>query len=129
MMAAPTFRKQERIVSGRLIETLFGKGSSQSLAAYPLRAVYMQTEHQEGHAPVQILISVPKKRFKHAVDRNRVKRQVREAYRRNKQLLSDSVVEGKELLIAFIWLSDRHCPTEEVEKRVVSILQRIAKKS
>lgn len=129
MMAAPTFRKQERIVSGRLIETLFGKVSSQSLAAYPLRAVYMQTEHQEGHAPVQILISVPKKRFKHAVDRNRVKRQVREAYRRNKQLLSDSVVEGKELLIAFIWLSDRHCPSEEVEKRVVSILQRIAKKS
>ena len=129
MMAAPTFRKQERIVSGRLIETLFGKGSSQSLAAYPLRAVYMQTEHQEGHAPVQILISVPKKRFKHAVDRNRVKRQVREAYRRNKQLLSDSVVEGKELLIAFIWLSDRHCPSEEVEKRIVSILQRIAKKS
>ena len=61
MMAAPTFRKQERIVSGRLIETLFGKGSSQSLAVYPLRAVYMQTEHQEGHAPVQILISVPKK--------------------------------------------------------------------
>lgn len=129
MMAAPTFRKQERIVSGRLIETLFGKGSSQSLAAYPLRAVYMQTEHQEGHAPVQILISVPKKRFKHAVDRNRVKRQVREAYRCYKQLLSDSVVEGKELLIAFIWLSDRHFPTEEVEKRVVSILQRIAKKS
>ena len=129
MMAAPTFRKQERIVSGRLIETLFGKGSSQSLAAYPLRAVYMQTEHQEGHAPVQILISVPKKRFKHAVDRNRVKRQVREAYRCHKQLLSDRVVEGKELLIAFIWLSDRHCPTEEVEKRVVSILQRIAKKS
>ena len=129
MMAAPTFRKQERIVSGRLIETLFGKGSSQSLAVYPLRAVYMQTEHQEGHAPVQILISVPKKRFKHAVDRNRVQRQVREAYRCDKQLLSDSVVEGKELLIAFIWLSDRHCPTEEVEKRVVSILQRIAKKS
>ena len=129
MMAAPTFRKQERIVSGKLIETLFGKVSSQSLAAYPLRVVYMQTEHQEGHAPVQILISVPKKRFKHAVDRNRVKRQVREAYRRNKQLLSDSVVEGKELLIAFIWLSDRHCPSEEVEKRIVSILQRIAKKS
>jgi len=95
MVAPMTFRKQERIVSKQLIETLFGKGSSQSLAAYPLRAVYMQTEHQEGHAPVQILISVPKKRFKHAVDRNRVKRQVREAYRCHKQLLSDSVVGGK----------------------------------
>jgi len=126
---APTFRKKERIVSGRLIETLFGKGDSLSLAAFPLRAVYMQTNRQKGHAPVQILISVPKKRFKHAVDRNRVKRQVREAYRQHKQLLSEITPEDKELLIAFIWLSDRHCPTDMVEKRVVSILQRIAKKA
>ena len=125
---APTFRKQERIVSHQLIETLFEKGDSQSLAAYPLRAVFLQTERQQGHAPIQILISVPKKRFKHAVDRNRVKRQVREAYRHHKQLLSDIIPDDKELLIAFIWLSDSHCPSIEVEKRMVSLLQRIAKK-
>ena len=124
-MAAPTFRKQERIVSTRLMEMLFGKGGSRSLAAYPLRAVYLQTEHQKGCAPVQILISVPKKRFKHAVDRNRVKRQIREAYRHHKQLLDGAVAEDRQLLIAFIWLSDRHYLTEEVEKKVVSILQHI----
>lgn len=127
-MKAKGFPKREHIVSTRLIETLFGSGS-QSMAAYPLRAVFRLAPRQLSGVPVQVLLSVPKKRFKHAVDRNRVKRQVREAYRCHKQLLSDSVVEGKELLIAFIWLSDRHCPTEEVEKRVVSILQRIAKKS
>ena len=87
MMMAPTFRKQERIVSHQLIETLFEKGDSQTLAAYPLRAVFLQTERQQGHAPIQILISVPKKRFKHAVDRNRVKRQVREAFRCHKEVL------------------------------------------
>ena len=125
---APTFRKQERIVSHQLIETLFEKGDSQSLAAYPLRAVFLQTERQQGHAPIQILISVPKKRFKHAVDRNRVKRQVREAYRHHKHLLCDIISDDKELLIAFIWLSDSHCPSIEVEKRMVSLLQRIAKK-
>lgn len=125
---APTFRKQERIVSHQLIETLFEKGDSQTLAAYPLRAVFLQTERQQGHAPIQILISVPKKRFKHAVDRNRVKRQVREAYRHHKQLISDIIPDDKELLIAFIWLSDSHCPSIEVEKRMVSLLQRIAKK-
>ena len=108
MTAAPTFRKQERIVSDLLIETLFEKGDSQSLAAYPLRVVYLQTERQPGHAPIQILISVPKKRFKHAVDRNRVKRQIREAYRRHKQLVINGIEEGRELLIAFIWISDRH---------------------
>ena len=128
MMMAPTFRKQERIVSHQLIETLFEKGDSQTLAAYPLRAVFLKKERQQGHAPVQILISVPKKRFKHAVDRNRVKRQVREAYRLHKQLISDIIPDDKELLIAFIWLSDSHCPSIEVEKRMVSLLQRIAKK-
>ena len=125
-MQAPTFRKKERIVSTRLIEMLFGKGDSQSLSAFPLRAVFLQTARQEKGAPVQILISVPKKRFKHAVDRNRVKRQIREAYRQHKILLEGKVDEEKLLMIAFIWLSDRHYPTSEIENRVVSLLERIA---
>lgn len=126
MTAAPrTFRKQERIVSKQLMETLFDKGDSHSLAAFPLRAIYTLTDRREGCAPVQILISVPKKRFKHAVDRNRVKRQVREAYRQHRQTLSESIADGQQLLVAFIWLSDRHCPSQEVEKRVVGILQKI----
>ena len=120
-----TFRKQERIVSHQLLETLFEKGDSQSLAAYPLRVIYTQTERRPDCAETQILISVPKKRFKHAVDRNKVKRQVREAYRKNKHLLSGSVSEGKQLLIAFVWLSDKHCTSAEVEKRVVSLLQKM----
>ena len=128
-MAAPTFRKQERIVSTRLIEMLFGKGDSQSLSAYPLRVVYLQTARQEKCAPIQILISVPKKRFKHAVDRNRVKRQIREAYRHHKQILDGTIAEEKQLIIAFIWLSDRHCLSSEIEKKVIGLLQRIAKGS
>ena len=108
---------------------LFGKGNSQSLTAFPLRAVFVQTARQSSCAPVQILISVPKKRFKHAVDRNRVKRQIREAYRHHKQLLEGVVAEDKQLLIAFIWLSDRHYQTNEVEKRVIGLLERTAAKS
>lgn len=127
MTAAPTLSKQERIVSKRLIEMLFGNGDSKSRSAFPLRAVYLQTARQAGCAPIQILISVPKKRFKHAVDRNRVKRQVREAYRHHKQILEGAVAEDGQLLIAFIWLSDRHCPSSEVEKKVVSLLQQINK--
>ena len=126
-MAAPTFRKKERIVSNRLIEMLFGKGDSQSLSVFPVRAVFLQTARQDHCAPVQILTSVPKKRFKHAVDRNRVKRQIREAYRHHKQLLEGAVAEDRQLIIAFIWLSDRHCPSTDIEKKVVSLLERIAK--
>lgn len=128
-MAAPTFSKKERVVSKKLIESLFEKGDSHSLAAFPLRVVYLQRERPQGEMPVQILISVPKKRFKHAIDRNRVKRQVRESYRYNKQAVWDIIPEDKQLLIAFIWLSDRHYPTDEVQKRVVTLLQKIANRS
>ena len=116
------------MVSLKLIEMLFGGGCSQSVAAFPLRAVYMLAERQPDEASVQLLISVPKKRFKHAVDRNRVKRQVREAFRRHKDMLYPSVPDNQRLFLAFIWLADEHFPTAEVEKRVVRLMQRIAER-
>ena len=127
MAAAPTFKKRERMVSNLLIEALFENGSSQSVSAFPLRAVYQMIERRDGHGPAQILISVPKKRFKHAVDRNRVKRQIREAYRQHKQLLWEGMAENQEMLVGFIWLSDRHYPTKEVGARVVKILEKLKK--
>ena len=123
-----TFRKRERMVSLKLIESLFGGGCSQSVAAFPLRAVYMLSERQRDDALVQLLISVPKKRFHHAVDRNRVKRQVREAFRQHKDLLCQVVPEGQRLLLAFIWLSDEHRPSKEIEGRIVSLMRRISEK-
>ena len=123
-----TFKKRERMVSLKLIESLFGGGCSFSVAAFPLRAVYMLSERQTGDSPVQLLISVPKKRFKHAVDRNRVKRQIREAFRQHKDLLWQVVPEEQRLLLAFIWLSDEHRLSKEVTQRVVGLMERISEK-
>lgn len=117
-----TFHKTERIVSQKLIDELFTSGQSKSLVAFPLRAVYMEKAEAE---TTQVLISVSKRHFKHAVDRNRVKRQIREAYRLNKQLLSCN----HPLAIAFIWLSDSHAPSEVVASRVKTLLKRISKSS
>jgi len=127
---APTFRKKERMVSNLLIEALFDNGKSQAITAFPVRVVFQQTERKPNttEVPVQVLISVPKKRFKHAVDRNRVKRQIREAYRHHKQILWERQPENQQLLLCFIWLSDRHYATKYVEKRIVSLLQRIAER-
>jgi ribonuclease P protein component len=122
-MGRATFTKQERLVNRKRIDLLFS--GSRSVATYPLRAVYINKVRAEEDA-VQLLISVPKKRFHHAVDRNRVKRQIREAYRKNKWLLYDALPADKQLLLAFVWLSDRHLPSAEVEHRVVSLLQRVA---
>ena len=90
-MAEPvknTFPKKEHLSSLLLIGKLFA-GGSKSLAVFPLRAVYMPVENA-GLPAVSVLISVSKKRFKRAVKRNRVKRQIREAYRKNNDELHAS---------------------------------------
>ena len=120
-------RKEERACGKKLTEALFCGADSRSLAAFPLRVVYLvqpfSAEEQQATAPVQMMISVPKRRFKHAVDRNRVKRQVREAFRKNKRILS-----GRNVAIAFIWLSDKHAATSLIERNVTALLQRISEK-
>jgi ribonuclease P protein component len=122
------FRKRERLVSLRLIDELFGGGHSRSVAAFPLRAVFMQRPRGAHDEPLQMLISVPKKYFHHAVDRNRVKRQVREAWRLHKSLLAEALASDKQLLIAFVWTSDTLLPTSAVAERVANLTRRITEK-
>lgn len=76
-----------------------------------------------------ILISVPKKRFKRAVKRNRIKRQIREAYRKNKYTLL-SVLENYKsgLAIAFIYLSSEEYPSSEIEEKIKLALTKIGEK-
>ena len=120
-----TFKKSERLCSRILMERLF-QGGSRSVAAYPLRAVFLPVE-QDVQKGVSVLISVPKKRFHDAVDRNRVKRQVREAYRKQKHALVEQVGNsGQGLLLAFIYVSDKIESTAYIEKRVVRLLDKIA---
>ena len=88
----------------------------------------MIKERTREDEPVQLLVSVSKKHFHHAVDRNRVKRQVREAYRHQKHLIYPALSDQQQLLLAVIWLSDRQTTTTEVEKRLATALRRIAEK-
>ena len=96
-----TLSKEERLSWKRYIDLLFAKG--QSFVAFPLRVVYLPVE--ESVAPVSILVSVPKKKFKRAVKRNLIKRQVREAYRIHKYTLVDPLtIQSKHMLVAFLYL-------------------------
>ena len=121
--------KQERLSGHKQIDALFG-GGSQSVTVYPIRAVYRLSACSEGQPPVRLLVSVPKRHFKHAVDRNRVKRQLREAYRLQKQMLHEAMQahEGQELLLAFIWLSNQHEETARIMRRTGTLLQRISER-
>ncbi len=122
-----TFRKSERLNSRKLIENLFS-GGSKSFSAFPLRIVYTVSD-KDNLPDVSVLISVSKKRFKRAVKRNRVKRQIRESYRTNKQILLDVTTESKQkLIIAFIWLDNNLHPYSTVEEKVKKLLQLIAER-
>ena len=125
-----TFRKEERLCGMTLTEKLFHREGSRSMAAFPLRLVYMKTDAGESEAWPKVLISVPKRCFKRAVKRNRVKRQVREAYRKNKQRLVECLQGdgGQGLAMAFIWLDDKLWDTADVDRKVCNLLQRLTEK-
>ena len=120
-----TFQKNERLCSQILTERLF-QGGSYSVSAYPLRAVFLPVDLSEQKG-VSVLMSVPKKRFHDAVDRNRVKRQLREAYRKHKHHLVEQVAAREQgLLIAFIYVSAQIESTAYIEKRMTRLLEKIA---
>lgn len=90
-----SYGKNEKLKSKKAIAELFSNGKS--VSAYPLLMIY-----QENNTGLQTGVSVSKKRFKLAVDRNRVKRLLREAYRLNKQVLIDNKVEHYTFIILYL---------------------------
>ena len=123
---ANTLHKVERLDKKKIIEKMFA-GGSRSFSVFPLRVVYLPVEELEADA--SILISVSKRRFKRAVKRKRVKRQIREAYRVNKHELLNILVERKcRLAIAFIYLSDQLVESSIIEDRMRIALVRITEK-
>lgn len=131
MYANHTFKKGERIVSKKLIEELFGGEKSRSMAVFPLRLVYMLGERSDGEEAAQLLISVPKRHFKRAVKRNRVKRQIREAYRMNKAIVMSRMAgrpATEKIAMAIIWTGNELVSTEEVSEKTTKLLQRLAEK-
>lgn len=131
MSASPalTLSKEERICSKTLIDQLFAGGKSRSMSAFPLRAVFMLADRRGDGVQDMMLISVPKKHFKRAVHRNRVKRQVREAFRKHKEILLRSLdavgAADKVLVVAFIWQDDQLYDSATVEHKVNGLLVRI----
>lgn len=76
------------------------------------------------------MVSVPKKCFKRAVKRNRVKRQIREAYRLNKAIVTEQMKkhESEYLTMAFIWLDAELHDTDEIKSKMINLLGRISER-
>ncbi|SFH33411.1 ribonuclease P protein component [Pontibacter chinhatensis] len=119
-----TFSKEERLCQKRLISLLFAKGSSFNL--YPLRFVYY-TPQDLPPGQTQVLLSVSKRYFKRAVDRNLLKRQMREAYRLNKHIIIQQPDQAPRLL-GILYIGKEKKSFHSIQKKLISGLARFVSK-
>ena len=116
-----TFSKAERLSSEKTIQELFNKGSSFYL--YPFKIIYIPNPDQSVNHP-QIVISVSSRNFPRAVDRNLIKRRVREAYRLQKEIIKG---ESKKGAFAFVYTSKSLLPYSEIKSKLFLVLEKIEK--
>lgn len=112
--------KSEILRGKKIIQELFDKGSSFYL--YPFRVKYLGEAPQ--HDKTRILVTVPKKLYKRAVDRNQLKRRIKEAYRLHKNILLDHTAKNPDCL-CFIYTAKEKISFDIIEKKLILVLQRL----
>jgi len=118
-----SFPKREKLKGKKLIETLFTEGKNQGRG--PLKLIYLKTDFEDG-VPVKVAVVAPKRKFRHAVDRNRVKRLLREAYRLNKPLLFNNI-EGSYAFL-FLYLGPSLPDFDRVDRAMKELITAFLKK-
>ncbi len=119
-----TYPKKEKLKSKKLIDQLFTEG--QSVSAFPLRLVFMHTKFEEEGIIAKTGVSVSKRNFKTAVERNRIKRLLREAYRLNKAGFFNNLTTQHAFMILYI---GKDKPTfAQVETRMKVLFEKFSSK-
>lgn len=126
-MKRNTFPLKEHLKSKSIIDSLYANG--ESATAFPLRAVFLeQPATQEPTAA--ILVNVAKRRFRHAVDRNLLKRRMREAYRTGKHGFIETLESnGKKMAVAIMYIDNKPSSTEYLKRRMEKLLNAILSKA
>ena len=119
-----SFRKRERLTSSKSISLLFQQGQSRS--SFPIRILYSVRE--EGDIQAKVAISVPKRLFKRAVDRNLLKRRIREAYRLNKRFFYTPLEEmNLKVNLVIQYQHKEILDFEPIKKGLLKALEKVAK--
>lgn len=125
-MGSFRFLKSERLCSKVLIENLFTKGN-RVVTQFPFRVLWQFVPAQSFETNAQMLVSVSKRNFSNATERNRIKRQIRELYRLNKYILYNSLKKGnKKITIAFIYQGKSIMTSEQLKETFIKLVQKIA---
>lgn len=120
-----TFGKAYKLCSKKVMQTVFESGAS--LKKYPLKLVYKTTELPT-EKPFQVALSVPKRKFKRAPDRNRVKRIIREVIRKNKSSLETILTtNNQQIAIFIIYIGQDVLSYAEIEIKLVRLLDKLVK--
>ncbi len=114
--------KKERLCSTKLIGKLFDLG--ESFFCFPLKVVYLETSLWENH-PAQVGFTVSKRNFKHAVQRNLLKRRMREAYRLNKPGFYGVIPSDKQVALMFIYTAREEKDYQLIEKSMQKALGKL----
>ena len=114
-----TYPKAEKLKSKKIIDLLFSEGKS--VGKYPLRLVYIQKDFEED-IPLKMGVSVSKKYFKNAVNRNYFKRVLRECYRLNKQLLIDNL--NQKYCFMFFYQSKDRLEYAEINQKTIQLFEK-----
>ena len=118
-----TFTKDERLRKKILITKLFQEGSSFYIS--PFRVSWLSST-VPGNYPVQVLVSVPKQVIRKAVNRNKIKRRMREAYRKNKFILYEFLEQNQgTLILALTYTSKEILPFNLLQEKIIVLLQRL----
>jgi ribonuclease P protein component len=113
-----TFRKEEKLKKKKLITELFVRGKS--ISVFPLKMIYLEFDHDSTYK-IQAGVSVSKRNFKKAVDRNRIKRLMRESYRKNKYLIYNSE-DTKKHIFMFIYQGKNEVTYQVMEEKMIKLI-------